>query len=62
MEELESLMDRQGLEAAVRSSAGSFSRPRRFEIAAALNRLPSLRVRTEEGAGREARGFARGAP
>lgn len=46
LDELESLMDREGLEAAVRSSAGSFSRPRRFEIAAALNRLPSLRVRT----------------
>ena len=46
LEDLERLMDREGLEAGVRSLSGDFSRPRKFELAAALNRLRTLRCRS----------------
>ncbi len=44
MDEIEALMDREGLEAGVRSNLGNISRPRKFEIAGALNRMRSLRM------------------
>ncbi len=45
LDRIEKLMDEEGLDAAVRSTAGDYSRPRRFEIAAALNRLRTLKCR-----------------
>ncbi len=47
LDELEELIDERGLEAGVRSLSGDFSRPRRFELAAALNRLRTLRCRPD---------------
>ncbi len=47
LDDLERLMDKEGLEAGVRSLGGDFSRPRRFELAAALNRLRTLRCRRD---------------
>ena len=52
LDELDALLDREGLDVLDpfhRSGQhpGNYARPRRFEIAAAMNRLRTLRVRQE---------------
>jgi hypothetical protein len=48
MRELLDLVERdlsmEGIEQVTREVRGDLARPRRYEIAAALNRLPSLRI------------------
>ena len=44
IQELEEVLDRQGLDALKPFKVGNLARPRRFEIAAAINRMRTLRI------------------
>ncbi len=45
IQELEEVLDRQGLDALKSFKVGNLARPRRFEIAAAINRMRTLKIR-----------------